>query len=136
MSGTVDAEYYAKLSNDNSKPLTNYATQAQNAPGSTFKICSAVAGLDQGVITTSTEFFCDGTFSETSPPARCWQRWGHGNETVSTAIRDSCNIYFYNVEGLEFLLSYKYLHLNQKLQNQILIYCYFYLLNLEKYILF
>ena len=97
MSGTVDAEYYAKLSNDNSKPLTNYATQVQNAPGSTFKICSAVAGLDQGVITTSTEFFCDGTFSETSPPARCWQRWGHGNETVSTAIRDSCNIYFYNV---------------------------------------
>lgn len=97
MSGTVDAEYYSKLSNDNSKPLTNYATQAQNAPGSIFKICSSIAGLDQGVIDTSTEFFCSGTFNEIDPPPRCWQRWGHGTENVSTAIRDSCNVYFYNV---------------------------------------
>ena len=97
MSGTVDAEYYSKLSNDNSKPLTNYATQAQNAPGSIFKICSSIAGLDQGVIDTSTEFFCSGSFNEIDPPPRCWQRWGHGTENVSTAIRDSCNVYFYNV---------------------------------------
>ena len=97
MSGTVDAEYYSKLNNDNSKPLTNYATQAQNAPGSIFKICSSIAGLDQGVIDTSTEFFCSGSFNEIDPPPRCWQRWGHGTENVSTAIRDSCNVYFYNV---------------------------------------
>lgn len=97
MSGSVDAKYYAKLNSDNSKPLTNYATQAQNAPGSIFKICSAIAGLDQGVIDTSIEFDCTGTFNETDPPARCWKRWGHGDENVSTAIRDSCNIYFYNV---------------------------------------
>jgi penicillin-binding protein 2 len=97
MSGTVDAEYYAKLSNDKSKPLTNYATQAQNAPGSTFKICSAIASMDLGVIDSSTEFYCTGTFSEITPVARCWQRWGHGTEGVSTAIRDSCNVYFYNV---------------------------------------
>lgn len=97
MSGTVDSEYYTKLSNDKSKPLTNYATQAQNAPGSTFKPISAIAGMELGVIDTSTEFYCTGTFSEITPVARCWRRWGHGSETVSTAIRDSCNVYFYNV---------------------------------------
>ncbi len=97
MSGTVDAEYYAKLSNDNSKPLTNYATQAQNAPGSVFKICSSIAAMDLGIIDTSTEFSCNGTFTEITPVARCWQTWGHGTERVSTAIRDSCNVYFYNV---------------------------------------
>jgi penicillin-binding protein 2 len=53
--------------------------------------------MDLGVIDSSTEFYCTGTFSEITPVARCWQRWGHGTEGVSTAIRDSCNVYFYNV---------------------------------------
>lgn len=97
LSGTVDAEYYNQLNNDKSNPLYNWATQAQSAPGSTFKICTSIMGLDTGLINTSTSYYCNGKFEEVTPNPRCWVRSGHGSETVATAIRDSCNVYFYNV---------------------------------------
>lgn len=97
MSGTVDAEYYAKLSSDKAMPLYNWATQSQSAPGSTYKICSAVAALDTGIVTTGTSFYCSGAFTEVTPPPKCWKLSGHGGEVVTTAVRDSCNVYFYNV---------------------------------------
>ena len=97
LSGTVDAEYYNQLNNDKSNPLYNWATQAQSAPGSTFKICTSIMGLDTGLINTSTSYYCNGKFEEVTPNPRCWVRSGHGSETVATAIRDSCNVYFYSV---------------------------------------
>ncbi len=96
-SGGVDAEYYNMLNNDKSNPLYNWATQAQSAPGSTYKICTSIMGLDTGLINTSTSYYCNGKFEEVTPNPRCWVRSGHGSETVATAIRDSCNVYFYNV---------------------------------------
>lgn len=97
MSGTVDAEYYRKVSNDKSMPLYNWATQSQSAPGSTYKICTSIMGLDTGVITTSTTFNCTGVFTEVTPSPKCWRLSGHGVDNVTTAIRDSCNVFFYNV---------------------------------------
>lgn len=96
-SGGVDADYYSQLSSDKSNPLYNWATQAQTAPGSTFKVCTAVMGLDTGLISPSTSYYCNGKFEEVTPNPRCWVRSGHGTETVATALRDSCNVYFYNV---------------------------------------
>ena len=98
MANSIDAEYYAKLNKDKSNPQYNYATQYAAAPGSTFKMVVACAGLMENVITVSTQTNCVGTFTEiTSKPPKCWNVYGHGNETVTTAIRDSCNYYFYNV---------------------------------------
>lgn len=97
LSGMVDSEYYAKLNADKSIPLYNWATQSQHAPGSTFKICSAIAGLETGVISTSSTYSCFGSFNEVTPAPYCWLRSGHGSESVSGAIRDSCNVFFYNV---------------------------------------
>lgn len=97
MSGSVDAEYYRQLNENTSKPLLNWATQSQSAPGSTFKMCSSIAGLDTGLISTGTTFYCSGAFTEVTPSPKCWKLSGHGSENVSTAIRDSCNVYFYNV---------------------------------------
>jgi penicillin-binding protein 2 len=97
MSGTVDKAYYNQLSNDNSKPLLNWATQSQTAPGSTFKLCSALTGLDTGIISSGTTFNCSGVFTDVTPSPKCWRLAGHGSESVTTAIRDSCNVYFYNV---------------------------------------
>ena len=97
MANSIDAEYYAKLNADKANPLYNYATQSKTAPGSTFKPLSATAGLMEGVISLSSTVNCTGTFTAITPSPRCWRIWGHGSENVTTAIRDSCNYYFYNV---------------------------------------
>ncbi|MCM1189007.1 MAG: penicillin-binding transpeptidase domain-containing protein [bacterium] len=97
MANSIDAEYYAKLNSDKSNPQYNYATQYKAAPGSTFKMVSATAGLMEGIITLKSRVTCTGTFTEVTPSPRCWRRSGHGNETVVTAIRDSCNYFFFNV---------------------------------------
>ena len=97
MANSVDAEYYAKLNADKSNPQYNYATQYAAAPGSTFKMVSATAGLMEGAISLNSQVNCTGTFGEGPLAPKCWRVWGHGNETLTTAIRDSCNFYFYNV---------------------------------------
>ena len=97
MSGSVDADYYKQLSEDKSKPLLNWATQSQTAPGSVFKVCTSIAGLDTGILGPGTAFYCSGAFDKVTPSPRCWRLSGHGTETVTTAIRDSCNVFFYNV---------------------------------------
>ncbi|MBQ2804180.1 MAG: penicillin-binding protein [Lachnospiraceae bacterium] len=97
MANTVDAEYYAKLNADKSYPQINYATQYGAAPGSTFKMVSATAGLLENVISLKEDIKCVGTFTEIVPSPRCWKVSGHGTENVVSAIRDSCNYYFYNL---------------------------------------
>lgn len=97
MANSIDADYYAKLNADKSYPWNNYATQYKAAPGSTFKMVSATAGLLEGVVDLHENVNCVGTFTEIVPSPRCWKTIGHGNETVETAIRDSCNYFFYNI---------------------------------------
>ena len=97
MANSIDAEYYAKLNSDKSNPQYNFATQYKAAPGSTFKMISSTAGLMEGVITLKSRINCVCTFTEITPSPRCWRRSGHGNENVTTAIRDSCNYYFFDV---------------------------------------
>ena len=98
MANGVDATYYASLRNDNSNPLYNYATQQRTAPGSTFKMVSATAGLMEGVITTDSTISCLGLYDKISPSARCWiYPSSHGALNVSGGIRNSCNYFFYEV---------------------------------------
>lgn len=97
LSGTVDAKYFNSLINDKSSPMLNRATQSFTAPGSTYKICSTITGMDTGIISSGTAFYCSGAFDKVTPPPKCWRLSGHGTETAATAIRDSCNVYFYNV---------------------------------------
>ncbi|MCM1125049.1 MAG: penicillin-binding transpeptidase domain-containing protein [Lachnospiraceae bacterium] len=95
MANGVDAEYFSELLNDLSTPMRNYATYQMTAPGSTFKMVSATAGLMEGVITTQTAFPCTGTFDKISPPPSCWNRGGHGSLNVTGGIRNSCNVFFF-----------------------------------------
>lgn len=94
----VDSEYFASLQHDKSSPLLNYATQQKTAPGSTFKLVSATAGLAENVITTSDQIRCTGIYNDISNKPKCWIYPGsHGLENVSEAVRDSCNVFFYTV---------------------------------------
>lgn len=60
----MDSTYYAYLTNSKSEPLYNHATQQKTAPGSTYKIVSATAGLAENVITTSTQILDQGKFEK------------------------------------------------------------------------
>ena len=97
MANGVDAEYFSKLLNDQSRPMNNYATYQITAPGSTFKMVSATAGLMEGAINTSTTFRCTGLFDKIEPPPACWNKNGHGSLSVSQGIRHSCNMFFYEL---------------------------------------
>lgn len=121
MANSVDAEYFAQLQADHSNPLLNYATQYKSAPGSTFKMVSATAGLMEGFINLRTSVVCTGSFTTVTPPPRCWTYPGaHGSLNVTGAIRNSCNVFFYQLgydmscvngayhaeDGLEILAQY------------------------------
>lgn len=98
MANGVNAEYYSQLLNDLSTPLRNYATMQMTAPGSTFKMVSATAGLMEGAITPYTTVTCNGIFEDIYPPPTCWIHPGrHGSLNLSGSIRHSCNIFFYEL---------------------------------------
>ncbi len=84
------------------QPFFNRALQGTYAPGSTYKMVTALAGLQEGIITPATQILDTGKYTYYSDyqPA-CWlwnsSRSTHGYETVSDAIRDSCNVFFYDV---------------------------------------
>ncbi len=98
MSGTVDSAYFSRLQNDLSQPLYNNATQAQKAPGSTFKPITAVAGLEEGVIGLEEKINCTGIYEEVAQPIRCWISPGyHGELDIVGGLQNSCNCYFSEV---------------------------------------
>lgn len=98
LSNAKDSSYYAYLNTSKSNPLYNNATQQRTAPGSTFKMCTSVAGLSEYVIDTGSTITCVGVYDKVSNNPRCWIYPGsHGAVNVSEAIRDSCNYYFYEV---------------------------------------
>ncbi len=95
LANNMDSEYWNSLVVDGSNPLYNNATQQTTAPGSTFKLVMATAGLTEGVISPSTQIHDPGYFDRLDYFLRCWiYPSAHGNETVTTAIRDSCNTFF------------------------------------------
>lgn len=98
LANSIDAKYYAKLMSDGSKPMYNHATQEKTAPGSTFKMVSATAGLMENEITTTSTIGCYGAFEKITPPPKCWVSPGaHGLLNVTGAIKNSCNNFFYEV---------------------------------------
>ena len=95
-------ENFDALAADENEPLNNRATQGLYAPGSTFKMLTAVAALSEGKITTTERIECTGIyrhFSDVNAQPHCWiwdsVRGVHGLDDVTRAITDSCNIFFY-----------------------------------------
>ena len=90
-----DSEYFARLNADQSLPLRNNATQTLKAPGSTFKPITAIASLEEGVISLEEPITCTGIYEEVSNPIRCWKYPGfHGPLNVVGGLENSCNYFF------------------------------------------
>lgn len=96
LANEMDEEYFEKLTFDKSSPFYNKATQELTAPGSTYKMVSAVAGVNEGVIGVDEPVFCTGVFKEEPPDLNCWigPTGQHGALSLSTALTESCNYYF------------------------------------------
>ena len=88
---------WMELANDPVVPLVNRAIQGLYSPGSIFKLVMASGALDSRTINESTAFFCPGSAQFYGRPFRCWLGGGHGWVRLDEAIRQSCNIYFYNL---------------------------------------
>lgn len=100
LANTVDTEYFNSLQNDKSLPQYNYATQQGTAPGSTYKMVIAAAGMAENYISTTETIVDLGQYNNISNKPKCWiysQGGTHGSINVSEAIRDSCNYFFYEV---------------------------------------
>ncbi len=101
--GGIDPGEWSEIVNNEGNPLFDRAISAKDAPGSTFKLCTALAGLATGEITIDTRISDRGGFYETDKtnPAMCWipasQRWKHQNQTVVEGLSNSCNFFFYTV---------------------------------------
>lgn len=100
LTNTVEPEYYAKLISDKTKPLYNRATQQRTAPGSTYKMLTTIAGIEENAINLNTIIDAQGTFDKVSPPASCWiapSGQKHGKIGIEEALEVSCNYFFYEV---------------------------------------
>lgn len=91
----ISIKNWTALQNNEKNPLTDKAVSGQYSPGSTFKIAVALAALENGVITSETTSFCSGKMQLGNHLFHCWQHSGHGKQNVINAIKNSCDIFFY-----------------------------------------
>lgn len=87
---------YDELASNSRNPLWSRFALGTYAPGSTFKPVTACAALESGIITPSTTYTCNGQQVFFGQPFQCLHGVAHGTENVRTALRDSCNMFFYN----------------------------------------
>ncbi|MGN1331237.1 MAG: penicillin-binding transpeptidase domain-containing protein [Lachnospiraceae bacterium] len=99
LANSIDAKYFAQLQSDLTRPMWNSATQQRTVPGSTYKMVSATAALEEGIVTTTSNILCRGIFDRfTTDRYKCWIYPGaHGNLNVVGGIANSCNCFFYEV---------------------------------------
>ena len=97
--GAIRPEVWRSLTRDRRRPLLNRAVSGIYPPGSTWKLATALIGLEKGVITPETRMPvpCTGGMTYAGRYARCWNRDGHGSLNLAAAIQNSCNVYFYQL---------------------------------------
>ena len=90
-------KYWDSILQNNLSPLTFRSIQGLYAPGSTFKMIVAIAGLHHGIINVGTKHFCSGKISLGDRLYHCWKNNGHGSMNVESAIKESCDVFFYEI---------------------------------------
>jgi penicillin-binding protein 2 len=95
--GRMPPDKWQQYMADERHPLENKALKGQYPPGSTFKIVTAIAGLEEGLIDEGTTVHCSGSYKVGKDTFRCWDKKGHGSVNLHKALRESCDVYFYQL---------------------------------------
>jgi len=92
-----NTEYWNSLINNNLSPLTNRSIQGLYSPGSTFKMIVALTALSENIINTESNNFCEGKINYGDSVFHCWKTKGHGLMNIETALKESCDVFFYEL---------------------------------------
>ncbi len=90
-------EYWESILANTLSPLTNRSIQGLYSPGSTFKMIVAIAALKHGIINSDTTHSCSGKIGFGNRLYHCWKTNGHGKMNVTNAIKQSCDVFFYEI---------------------------------------
>ncbi|MCW7755092.1 penicillin-binding protein 2 [Desulfobotulus sp. H1] len=93
----IRSDEWRALVNNPHRPMENKVIQGLYPPASTYKMISAIAALEEGVVDSETRFFCSGSIRYGDREFRCWRRGGHGSLNLKEALERSCDVYFYHV---------------------------------------
>ncbi len=93
----LSVDMWEGLLADPGHPLTNKAVAGQYPPGSTFKMVTAMAALEAGIINSKRRVSCPGYYEYGGDKFHCWKKSGHGSMNLETALAESCDTYFYKI---------------------------------------
>jgi penicillin-binding protein 2 len=93
--GGISSRNWQALMENPGRPMINKAIQAEYPPASTYKILTAIAGLEENLIDGHTTTFCPGFYSFRGRRYHCWRKHGHGRLNVVEALAQSCDVFFY-----------------------------------------
>lgn len=93
--GGISTEKWKALMANPDRPMLNRAIQGEYPPASTYKIVTAMAALEEGVVSRHTRIFCPGSYNYGNRDYGCWRKHGHGSLDVVNALAQSCDVYFY-----------------------------------------
>ncbi len=95
--GRIPVDVWKGYLEDKRHPLENKALTGQYPPGSTFKMITALAGLEAGIINEHTTIYCNGAYELGNNKFRCWNRSGHGTVNLKRSLKESCDVYYYQL---------------------------------------
>lgn len=88
---------YNTLTENKYRPLANKTVQGLYPPGSTYKMITVLAALEAGVVRPEETVWCPGHMEISDRRFHCWKRNGHGHMNLETALRESCDVYYYDL---------------------------------------
>ena len=93
----ISFDDYGTLRDDNHRPLASKTVQDAYPPGSTFKMVTVLAALEAGIIDHREKIRCNGHIEVSNRKFHCWKPDGHGNVDLIKSLRESCDVYYYEL---------------------------------------
>ena len=95
--GGISSRDYDPLLNSQYRPLVNKTVQGTYPPGSTFKMLVAMAALEEGIVGPDETVYCPGHLEVAGRRFHCWKRVGHGWVDLGNSLKQSCDVYYYDL---------------------------------------